>query len=779
MLSHIIFSDYSILNKYFDHIYVPYINDKEMYNSQSLLKQHNVTAQYFKGINGKLKDKEYALFTNKTNIPTLGCYGNLLTFIQLMQDAIKNNYNSILILEPDIYFCTEFANKLEQYTDLLTNDYKILFLGASQHVWKNIYIIDNRYYHPHLTCGAFAWSLKRSVFEEYLQLLETMTKPTDIITFNLFKKYTEKCYVIYPSLICCNVTNSNTNNKRNQKELTNKFKWNLKYDYTNYFTIKNIKNGWNRIDIKLNENRGYKKGSIKILNTKGTKIFPTVKIPNVLFSSNNKKITCVEELNDLQLFSLYVHIPQNTINIVSTDVFIGNISCIFVENMNIDIYRLRRLFDCTFIDYYLNWFDMDEQFLQRYYAQKAFWKNHNYLDKIITKKNYQSTNKTPKVLYLTSKDIMDAQIGYTIRTLNLVKYAGKSGADIIVVSPENKNREEQIDYYHDTVHYIKLKDININNTDIITFYIKYIEKVVELCIKYDINIVHASSDYHNGIVAYYVGKILNIYSVYEVRGLWGESSITFRPELYKSDLLKLREKMELFVCKNVNKLLTINENLKDQILLMGIERDIDIVPNGIDITKFANINYELVKLLRKKYSLETKIVIGYIGSILEYEGLDYMIEVMKQLENIVFFVAGAGDDKLCLKLKNAKNVIYVGKINYDDVTSYYKLFDFVSYPRKNYLVCRTTNSSKIYEPMAMGIPVITSDLPPCRTIIKNEETGILFESDNIHELLKAIHKLANDNELRTRLGDNAKKWCMNNRDFSMIGKSLSSIYKNL
>jgi len=55
------------------------------------------------------------------------------------------------------------------------------------------------------------------------------------------------------------------------------------------------------------------------------------------------------------------------------------------------------------------------------------------------------------------------------------------------------------------------------------------------------------------------------------------------------------------------------------------------------------------------------------------------------------------------------------------------------------------------------LPVIASPVAPYRRFIRNMENGILLKNNNGKNWLKAINLLANDKDLRIRLGKEAKK----------------------
>jgi glycosyltransferase involved in cell wall biosynthesis len=63
----------------------------------------------------------------------------------------------------------------------------------------------------------------------------------------------------------------------------------------------------------------------------------------------------------------------------------------------------------------------------------------------------------------------------------------------------------------------------------------------------------------------------------------------------------------------------------------------------------------------------------------------------------------------------------------------------------------------IIEAMAMGLPVITSNIKGCREEVINNETGILIPPGDVEALASAILKLYKERELRERMGINGRK----------------------
>jgi glycosyltransferase involved in cell wall biosynthesis len=69
---------------------------------------------------------------------------------------------------------------------------------------------------------------------------------------------------------------------------------------------------------------------------------------------------------------------------------------------------------------------------------------------------------------------------------------------------------------------------------------------------------------------------------------------------------------------------------------------------------------------------------------------------------------------------------------------------------------------KLFEYMACRIPIVTTDLPVIREVIRDRDNGILCPPENLPAWKKALIQLADNPELRSRVADSAyKDFCEN------------------
>jgi GR25 family glycosyltransferase involved in LPS biosynthesis len=293
---------YDILNKYFDHIYVLYIDQDELDRIQA--KLIGVKVEYYMGVDGRKELDRYNKYVQNAKnredekILNPGSYGHILSFTNILRDARKHKYQNILILEPDIYFCRDFTNKLDDLMNSIKH-YKLLYLGASQykyyneHTWNNIKEKDN-YYLAYKTLGTFSIAIDSSMYDIIIKNLLEIKAPTDVCLVNIQEEYPNDCLVSYPNIICCDITKSKTGVTRNQLEFNKLLRWDLiKYDFTDIHTYQTEYKSW--YEINLTVNSYYDDYKLLLLDKSDNILYPELNISNtndtnnisILFFSNN------------------------------------------------------------------------------------------------------------------------------------------------------------------------------------------------------------------------------------------------------------------------------------------------------------------------------------------------------------------------------------------------------------------------------------------------------------------------------------------------------------
>ena len=159
----------------------------------------------------------------------------------------------------------------------------------------------------------------------------------------------------------------------------------------------------------------------------------------------------------------------------------------------------------------------------------------------------------------------------------------------------------------------------------------------------------------------------------------------------------------------------------------------------------------------KEYN-ETKTILA-MGRYHEVKGFDLLIEAFKIFnknnKGWKLKIVGEGNQRQKLQeLINRDslqtNILLTGKTN--DVIKEYKNADFFV------LSSRIEGFGMVViEAMECGLPVISFALPCIKEIITEEDDGVLVESYDVQDMAKAMERLAQNSELRRKIGINAKK----------------------
>ncbi|MBI4687016.1 MAG: glycosyltransferase, exosortase A system-associated, partial [Nitrospirae bacterium] len=268
------------------------------------------------------------------------------------------------------------------------------------------------------------------------------------------------------------------------------------------------------------------------------------------------------------------------------------------------------------------------------------------------------------------------------------------------------------------------------------------------------DIIHAHSPSLNGIAALMAGRKYDIPVVYEVRAFWEDAAVdhgTFKEGSFKYRVSRF---IETELLKRVDSLFTICEGLKGEMISRGIGDDrITVIPNCVDAELFTSVqrNEDIVK----KYSLENKIVFGFIGSFYHYEGLDILIDgfqrLVPKINNAKLLLVGDGSEKdnLYKKVKEKglhNDIIFTGKVPHAEVKSYYSVIDFLVYPRESMRLTELVTPLKPLEAMAMGKIVAGSDVGGIKELVTNGKDGFLFKAGDTEDLSRLLIELAVNRE---------------------------------
>lgn len=304
--------------------------------------------------------------------------------------------------------------------------------------------------------------------------------------------------------------------------------------------------------------------------------------------------------------------------------------------------------------------------------------------------------------------------------------------------------------------------------------VDWYELIVEENRREAFDILHAYFLPQAGFVAAYAGKYLNIPSVVSIRGNDIERA-AFDPEKFSHIMFALQNASSI----------TANANILAQKARAFVDREIDLIPNGIDTDLFKPM--EKNKSLAQALSLETdpmSNVIGFVGELREKKGLQTLLSAYAQLNKktpITLLIVGEvrqGEDKKVFDEIKASisnpNIIVTGQIPHKDLPAYYSLMDVFVHPS-----LRDGMPNAVLEAMACGKTVIATPVGGMIDIIKDKVNGILININDADQLAGEIAEALNQPEKRETIGRSARETILHQCTLEKeLGANLG-IYKTL
>ncbi|XOB42182.1 MAG: glycosyltransferase family 4 protein [Candidatus Nealsonbacteria bacterium] len=259
--------------------------------------------------------------------------------------------------------------------------------------------------------------------------------------------------------------------------------------------------------------------------------------------------------------------------------------------------------------------------------------------------------------------------------------------------------------------------------------------------KEKINIIH-SQGFLSGFLGYLLSKLTKIPYIVTVQRL--EQSKSFLRRLVYNNAKvciaassKIREYFESINCKNIM-----------------------VIPNGVDLKRFQNLNRETN---RKRLGLKNEFTIITVARLEKVKGIKYLIKALVllndkfQSSNVKYKLLIVGDgserknlENLTEKLNLQDKIRFLGQIPNEKIPEYLSVADCFVLPS-----LREGFGIVVLEAMASKLPVIATKIGGLLDLIENEKTGILVQPKNPEQISKALFKLYSQPEMNQQLVDRA------------------------
>lgn len=265
-------------------------------------------------------------------------------------------------------------------------------------------------------------------------------------------------------------------------------------------------------------------------------------------------------------------------------------------------------------------------------------------------------------------------------------------------------------------------------------------------------VVGTSPQFFTACAAWAVGALKRRPFVFELRDLWPES-IKAVGAMRDSTLLRLLERIELFLYHRAARIVSVTNSFRRVLIARGIDGEkIDVVTNGVDVARFKPRPKDAA--LVADLHLEGRFVAGYVGTHGMAHALQTLLAAADSLrrstdgDRFRIVLLGDGAEKSKLKMeaerRNLDNVVFVDSVAKSEVSRYWSVLDVSIIHLRRTELFKSVIPSKLFECMGMGIPVLMGVAGESAEIVEREGVGIVFEPENVQELVAALRRMADD-----------------------------------
>ena len=273
-------------------------------------------------------------------------------------------------------------------------------------------------------------------------------------------------------------------------------------------------------------------------------------------------------------------------------------------------------------------------------------------------------------------------------------------------------------------------------------------------------IITTTPQFFTTFTGYLISVIRNKKWILEIRDLWPDSLIAVGI-IKKNLLFKFLKKLEYFFYRKASTIIVVTKSFCNIITKNKISKSkVHVITNGVNRKNFRFIGKD--ENIINKLNLKEYFCIGYIGTIGMAHHIKTLLESAAYLNTlnykIKFLIIGSGAEveniKKQIKKNKIDNTIILDQIPHNEISKYWSILDCsITHLKKDNLF-KSVIPSKIFESMAMGVPIIHGVHGESADLIRETNTGEIFKPQDTKELNSIIIKFYNDRKLLKIYKDN-------------------------
>ncbi|MGY0374024.1 glycosyltransferase family 4 protein [Clostridium sp. JNZ J1-5] len=342
--------------------------------------------------------------------------------------------------------------------------------------------------------------------------------------------------------------------------------------------------------------------------------------------------------------------------------------------------------------------------------------------------------------------------GVVISTHNLYKELKLMGHDvkILTLSEDGRERIDGDIYY--------LKSFNLRIYPGAKVKKLFSKEIVDKLLAWKPDIIHSQTEFSTMVDAKLIAWKLKIPHLHTYHTMYEDYLYyILNGKVISPKTMGLCLKLLL---NSLNEIVAPTEKVKEALISYGVKTNINIIPTGIDLSKFQrDITEEEKNSLKLQYGLNSKDkILLYLGRIAQEKNIDSIINmfdnIQDEMKDLKLLIVGSGpyldNLKNLVETKGLNNkIFFTGMVEPENVYKYYKIADaFVTSSTSE------TQGLTYIEALSTGLPVICKYDPCIEGVIENGKNGLVF--DNEIEFSNSIKSIFSDENYRKMLSKHAE-----------------------
>jgi glycosyltransferase involved in cell wall biosynthesis len=376
--------------------------------------------------------------------------------------------------------------------------------------------------------------------------------------------------------------------------------------------------------------------------------------------------------------------------------------------------------------------------------------------------------------------------GGAIRSYYLAKALIAKGHDVVLITGYNGKAYKKENVEGIDIHYLPIPYQNkFGFTERSSAFLKYvfgaIKKVNEIK---GINLCYTiSAPLTTGLAALWIKFRFKIPFLFEVGDLWPDAPIEIG--VIKNPFFKmLLFQLEKYIYQESKSIVALSPAIKKEIENKISGKRIHLIPNMAD-TDFFRPQAKYL-LFEKKFDVENKFVVAYIGALGVANGLNYFLECARACQKgnlpIQFILCGEGGMKDSLKQSadalQLRNLFFIDFQNRDGVQEIMNVTDAAFICYKPLPILETGSPNKYFDGLAAGKLIIINFGGWIKDEIEKNKCGLYIDSKHPTDFVKKITPFLDDTTLLGEYQSNARLLAEKNYSRRALGEKFAEIVRS-